>query len=99
MLRYRSYETAYKNISDMLEPTSSITLGHISLTVRGKRWNEARALADCINIKICKFHLFMNDPTAALNQLNGHLQMFQFHSSTWGMGEHTFEYWAWLSKQ
>ncbi|GAN09099.1 glutathione transferase omega-1 [Mucor ambiguus] len=95
----KSYEAAYGIIVEMLAPTSSITMGHVNLTVHAKRWKEARTLADCINVKICKFHLFMDDPTAALSQLNGHLHMFQSYSPTWGMGEHTFEYWAWLSKQ
>ncbi|EPB84242.1 hypothetical protein HMPREF1544_09034 [Mucor circinelloides 1006PhL] len=95
----KSYEAAYGVIADMLAPTSSITMGHVNLAVHGKRWKEARTLADCINVKICKFHLFMNDPAAALSQLNGHLHMFQSYSPTWGMGEHTYEYWAWLSKQ
>lgn len=83
----------------MLAPTSSITLGHVNLQVHSNRWQEARTLADCINVKICKFCLYMNDPTSALAQLNGHLHMFQSYSPTWGMGEQTFEYWAWLSKQ
>ncbi|KAG2200136.1 hypothetical protein INT47_012417 [Mucor saturninus] len=95
----KSYEAAYNVISDMLAPTSSITMGHVNLQVHGKRWKEARTLADCISVKICKFYLYMNDPTAALGQLNGHLHMFQSYSPTWGMGEQTFEYWAWLSQQ
>ncbi|RCI01137.1 hypothetical protein CU098_002795 [Rhizopus stolonifer] len=91
----KSYEVAYSMLSDMLAPT----MGHTGLTIHGKRWKEARQLIDCINIKLCRLQLYMHEPTAALSQLNGHLHMFQSHSSIWGMGEHTFEYWAWLSKQ
>ncbi|KAI8643763.1 Gryzun, putative trafficking through golgi-domain-containing protein [Parasitella parasitica] len=94
----RSYEAAYGIIVEMLSP-ASITAGHVNLTVHGKRWKEVRALADCINVKICRFHLYLNAPTAALSQLNSHLHMFQSYSPSWGMGEHTFEYWSWLSKQ
>ena len=83
----------------MLAPTSSITMGHVNLKINGNRWKEARVLADCINIKICKIYLYLKDATAALSQLNSHLHMFQSYSPTWGMGEQTFEYWAWLSKQ
>jgi tetratricopeptide (TPR) repeat protein len=82
----------------MLAPTS-VSFGHNALTMHSKRWTEARILVDCISIKICRFHLHLNDPAAALAQLNGHLHMFQSHSNEWGMGEQTFEYWAWLSKQ
>ncbi|KAL0079429.1 Foie gras liver health family 1-domain-containing protein [Phycomyces blakesleeanus] len=90
---------AYGLLGDVLAPTSSVTQGLVSLPARGKRWTEARALADCINIKICRFHLFLNDHTAAFSQLNGHLHLFQTYSSAWGMGEQSFEYWEWLSKQ
>ncbi|KAI8364823.1 Gryzun, putative trafficking through golgi-domain-containing protein [Choanephora cucurbitarum] len=88
------YEAVYSQLADMLAPT----MGH-HLAIHGKRWLEARTLVDCINVKICRLQLYMNEPTAALSQLNGHLHMFQSYSPTWGMSEHTFEYWAWLSKQ
>ncbi|KAI9016573.1 Gryzun, putative trafficking through golgi-domain-containing protein [Phycomyces nitens] len=90
---------AYGLLGDVLAPTSSVTQGLVSLPARGKRWTEARALADCLNIKICRFYLFLNDHTAAFSQLNGHLHLFQTYSSAWGMGEQSFEYWEWLSKQ
>ncbi|KAI8355688.1 Gryzun, putative trafficking through golgi-domain-containing protein [Blakeslea trispora] len=90
----KSYESAYSLLADMLAPT----MGH-HLAIHSKRWVEARTLIDCINAKICRLQLYMNEPIAALSQLNGHLHMFQSYSPTWGMSEHTFEYWAWLSKQ
>lgn len=82
----------------MLNPNSP-TGNHNPLVIQSQRWKEARILADCLNVKICKFHLYLNDPSAALAQLNGHLHMFQSYSPSWDMGERTFEYWAWLSKQ
>jgi hypothetical protein len=94
----KAYENAYGILAEMLSPNSA-TGNHNNLVIHSQRWKEARGLADCINIKICKFHLYVNDPSAALAQLNGHLHMFQSYSPNWGMGERTFEYWAWLSKQ
>ncbi|KAI9311302.1 Gryzun, putative trafficking through golgi-domain-containing protein [Dichotomocladium elegans] len=95
----KSYESAYTLVADMLAPKSSITPGLTGLPLRGKRWEEARALIDCINIKICKFYLYLNEPVAALAQFNGHLHMLQSYCATWGMGDQSFEYWSWLSKQ
>ncbi|CAO3595427.1 unnamed protein product [Absidia cylindrospora] len=92
----RILENAYTSLADFLAPTTNSTPG---LIVRSKRWVEARTLADCMNIKICQFYLYQNDSSSALAQLNGHLHMFQSYSSAWGMGEQSFEYWAWLSKQ
>ncbi|CAO3693960.1 unnamed protein product [Rhizopus stolonifer] len=93
----KSYETAYHSITTLLSPNPSP--GHFPMVIDSKRWTEARILADCLNIKICKLYLYMNDPTVALAQLNGHLHMFQSYSPSWGIGEQTYEYWACLSKQ
>ncbi|KAG0750066.1 hypothetical protein G6F16_001788 [Rhizopus arrhizus] len=93
----KSYEAAYHSLTELL--SSSSASGQSLLPVNSRRWNEARVLSDCINIKICKLYLYMNDPTVALAQLNGHLHMFQSYSPSWGIGEQTFEYWACLSKQ
>ncbi|KAI7879688.1 hypothetical protein K492DRAFT_216972 [Lichtheimia hyalospora FSU 10163] len=95
----KSYESAYTLVADMLAPKSSITPGQTGLPLRGKRWHEARTLIDCISFKICSFYLYMNEPVAALGQFNGHLHMMQTYCTTWGMGEQSFEYWTWLSKQ
>ncbi|CAO3664089.1 unnamed protein product [Rhizopus microsporus] len=94
----KSYEAAYHSIVDLLTSSSS-PFGHHQLPINSKRWQEAQTLVDCINIKICKFYLYLNDSTAALAQLNGHLHMFQSCAPSWGIGEQTFEYWASLSKQ
>ncbi|KAI9306763.1 Foie gras liver health family 1-domain-containing protein [Cunninghamella echinulata] len=91
----RTLGNTYTMLVDYLSPPNTTS----NLLIRGKRWMEARTLADCITIKIYRFYLYLNDPSSALAQLNGHLHMFQSYSSAWAMGEQSFEYWAWLSKQ
>lgn len=49
--------------------------------------------------QISKFYLYTNDSSRALAQFNTHLSRFRELSATWGIGEDTFEYWSWLSKQ
>ncbi|KAI8069209.1 Gryzun, putative trafficking through golgi-domain-containing protein [Gongronella butleri] len=90
----KSLEQVYATLVDYLAPGASPILA-----VHGHRWAEARQLADCLNIKIYRIYLYTNDSASALAQLNGHLHMFQSYSSSWGMGEASFEYWLWLSKQ
>ncbi|KAI8082919.1 Foie gras liver health family 1-domain-containing protein [Halteromyces radiatus] len=92
----KTLEITYTSLADYLTPGTNAVSG---LHVRSKRWFEARSLSDCLNIKICQFYLYLNDSSSALAQLNGHLHMFQSYSAAWGMGEQSFEYWAWLSKQ
>ncbi|CAG8550412.1 7506_t:CDS:10 [Funneliformis caledonium] len=93
------YELAYNLLVDLFAPQSSITAGAIGLPIRSKRWGEARILADTINLKICKLNLYIDSPSGALAQLNKHVSTFRNISDTLGIGEDTFEYWAWLSKQ
>ncbi|RUP43449.1 Gryzun, putative trafficking through golgi-domain-containing protein [Jimgerdemannia flammicorona] len=95
----RSYESAYGLLLDTFAPTSTITPGYPGLSARSKRWVESRMLADCLNLKICRLHMFLDNHPSVLAQLNRHLHAFQSFSTTWGMGEGSFEYWAWLSKQ
>ncbi|KAG0190503.1 hypothetical protein DFQ28_001976 [Apophysomyces sp. BC1034] len=68
----KTYEHVYTQLGELIGPGSQLS-DQMYLPVRGKRWSEARVLADCINVKS--------------------------YSNTWGMGEQSFEYWAWLSKQ
>ncbi|KAG9304758.1 hypothetical protein G9A89_003932 [Geosiphon pyriformis] len=96
-LRY--YESAYNLLLDMFAPTSTITPGAPGFPIRTKRWAEAKVLADCINLKICKLNLYLDAPSAAMTQLNRHIVTFRKLSNIWGIGEETFEYWAWFSKQ
>ena len=74
--------------------------GATQLRARTKRWAEARMLADCISIKICKLYLYAQNQTYAMSQYNTHLRQFQRLSQLyWGMGQDSFEYWSWASKQ
>ncbi|CAG8556735.1 2174_t:CDS:10, partial [Cetraspora pellucida] len=93
------YESAYTLLVDFFAPQSSITPGAPGLPMRSKRWVEARILADCINLKICKLNLYINAPSAALAQLNKHITTFKRLCNTLEIGDDTFEYWSWLSKQ
>ncbi|PKC06517.1 hypothetical protein RhiirA5_419462 [Rhizophagus irregularis] len=95
----RYYESAYNLIIDLFAPQSSVTPGATGLPIRSKRWVEARILADTISLKLCKLNLYVDSPSAALAQLNKHVSTFKDISNTRGIGEDTFEYWAWLSKQ
>ncbi|CAG8557135.1 1723_t:CDS:10 [Racocetra persica] len=93
------YESAYTLLVDFLAPQSAITPGAPGLPARSKRWVEARVLADCINLKICKLNLYIDAPSAALAQLNKHIATFKRLCNTLEIGDDTFEYWSWLSKQ
>ncbi|CAG8671699.1 3712_t:CDS:10, partial [Acaulospora morrowiae] len=93
------YSSCYDHLVDLFAPQSSITPGAPGLPIRNKRWTEARVLADCINLKICKLNMYIDSPSAALVQLNKHVSTFNELYNTLGIGEDTFEYWSWLSKQ
>lgn len=69
------------------------------LIPRTKRWAEAKVLADCLAIKIAKMNLYLNETNRAVEQLNRHVGKFKELSNIWGIGEKTFEFWSWLSKQ
>jgi len=69
------------------------------LPPRTKRWAEAKVLADCIAIKICKLYLYSNEFSLALAYFNRHLLKFAELSRGWGIGEETFEFWSWMAKQ
>ncbi|CAJ0906585.1 12692_t:CDS:10 [Entrophospora sp. SA101] len=94
------YESAYNLLTDLFSPESVISPGAPGLTIRSKRWEEARILTDCINVKICKISILMDSPLGALAQLNKHVKTFKQICNKLGIGEDdTFEYWSWLSKQ
>ncbi|KAF9948811.1 hypothetical protein BGZ65_007801 [Modicella reniformis] len=95
----KHYESAYGLLIDMFAVTSTITPGAPGLAARTKRWAEAKVLADCLCIKICKFHLYMDAPSTALFCFRRHLLVFKAFSESWKMGDDSFEYWAWLGKQ
>ncbi|GAA5850035.1 hypothetical protein JCM8547_000988 [Rhodosporidiobolus lusitaniae] len=88
----KHYEDSYDTLIDMFAQLGI-------LAPRTKRWAEAKVLADCISIKISKLYLYLNEPSRALAQLNQHVSRFRELSSGWQIGEETFEFWSWLSKQ
>ncbi|KAF8936614.1 hypothetical protein BGZ58_003967 [Dissophora ornata] len=95
----KHYESAYGLLIDMFAVTSTITPGAQGLQARTKRWAEAKVLADCLCLKICKFHLYLDAASTALFYFRRHLIVFKAFSESWKMGDDSFEYWAWLTKQ
>lgn len=69
------------------------------LPPRTKRWAEAKVLADTLSLKICKLCLYRQDTTRAVAQFTRHTRRFAELSTGWGIGDSTFEFWNWLSKQ
>lgn len=49
--------------------------------------------------QVAKMYLYLNDPSHGLSQLNRHVFLFRQLSESWSIGEETFEFWSWLSKQ
>ncbi|GAA5831856.1 hypothetical protein JCM11251_003912 [Rhodosporidiobolus azoricus] len=88
----KHYEDCYDALVDMFAQPGL-------LPPRTRRWAEAKVLADCVSIKISKLYLYLNEPSRALAQLNSHVFKFRELSVTWQIGEETFEFWSWLSKQ
>ncbi|KAH8087832.1 Gryzun, putative trafficking through golgi-domain-containing protein [Cristinia sonorae] len=69
------------------------------LPPRTKRWAEGKVLADCISVKICKLYLYNKEHAMALAHHSAHMRKFSDLSRGWGIGEETFEFWSWLSRQ
>jgi hypothetical protein len=70
-----------------------------TLPPRTKRWAEAKVLADCVAIKICKLYLYANETSRALAFFKRHLSKFEELSRGWGISEDTFEFWSWVARQ
>ncbi|TFY76432.1 hypothetical protein EWM64_g7579, partial [Hericium alpestre] len=88
----KHYQDAYSTLVNMFGSTAI-------LPPRTKRWAEAKVLADCINIKICKLYLYNNEHSLALSQHTIHMRKFGDFSRGWGIGEDTFEFWSWIARQ
>ncbi|KAJ3037737.1 hypothetical protein HDV00_001387, partial [Rhizophlyctis rosea] len=80
------YETAYQQLVDLFTggPGSGVAFAASGSTGADPflqpftpRWQEARRLADCINLKICKLYLYADIPVPALKQLHKHLNNFR----------------------
>ncbi|KAK4054805.1 hypothetical protein OIV83_000729 [Microbotryomycetes sp. JL201] len=88
----KHYEDCYDSLIDMF--------AHVeTLPPRTKRWAEAKVLTDCLSVKVSKMYLYLNETARAVAQLNRHVARFRELSNGWGLGEQTFEFWSWLSKQ
>ncbi|EIM80572.1 uncharacterized protein STEHIDRAFT_67962 [Stereum hirsutum FP-91666 SS1] len=88
----KHYQDSYSTLVIMFGSTAI-------LPPRTKRWAEAKVLADCINIKICKLYLYNNEHALALSQHTIHMRKFGDFSRGWGIGEDTFEFWSWIARQ
>ncbi|KAI0724685.1 Gryzun, putative trafficking through golgi-domain-containing protein [Fomitopsis betulina] len=88
----KHYQDAYSSLVIMFGSTAI-------LPPRTKRWAEAKVLADCINLKICKLYLYNDEYALALAHHNSHMRKFADFSRGWGIGEETFEFWSWLARQ
>ncbi|KAF5372683.1 hypothetical protein D9615_009870 [Tricholomella constricta] len=88
----KHYQDAHSMLVVMFGSTTT-------LPPRTYRWAEAKALADCINVKISRHYLYSNEHALALSHHNTHMRIFSDFLRGWGMGEETFEYWSWIARQ
>lgn len=95
----QEYEVAIKSYEDCWDGLLQMFNSTAVLPPRTKRWAEAKVLVDCINFKISKLYLYSNEPTRAMYQFNKHIHKFRELCNGWGIGDETYEFWAWLSKQ
>ncbi|KAN0130166.1 Gryzun, putative trafficking through Golgi domain containing protein [Lactarius tabidus] len=93
------YEVALKHYQDAYSSLLTMFGSTAILPPRTKRWAEAKVLADCINLKICKLYLYNNEHALALSQHTIHTRRFSDFSRGWGIGEDTFEFWSWIARQ
>ncbi|KAG8957730.1 hypothetical protein FRC03_009851 [Tulasnella sp. 419] len=91
-LARKHYEDCWSALVEMFGSTAI-------LPPRTKRWAEAKVLADCIAIKLCKLYLYSNECSMAMSVFNRHLHKFADLSKGWGIGEETFEFWSWMARQ
>ncbi|KAH7329744.1 Foie gras liver health family 1-domain-containing protein [Rhizoctonia solani] len=88
----KHYEDCWTALVDMFGSTAL-------LPPRTKRWAEAKVLADCVTVKICKLFLYHNLTNRALSHFNRHLHRFAELSRGWGIGDETYEFWSWMARQ
>ncbi|ORX39862.1 Foie gras liver health family 1-domain-containing protein [Kockovaella imperatae] len=88
----RHYEDCWNELARMFASTQT-------LPPRTKRWAEAKVLADCVAVKICKLILYEGGGPKVLGPFFVHLKRFGDLSRGWGIGEDTFEFWSWIARQ
>ncbi|THH12985.1 hypothetical protein EW146_g7182 [Bondarzewia mesenterica] len=78
VLKY--YRDSYSMLVNMFDSTAI-------LPPRTKCWSDAKVLADCINIKICKLFLYNNEHALAPSRHNTHMRKFGDSSRGWEIGD------------
>ncbi|WVR05238.1 hypothetical protein IAU60_002250 [Kwoniella sp. DSM 27419] len=81
----RHYEDCWNELAKMFASTTM-------LPPRTKRWAEAKVLADCVAVRICKLLLYDDQASHVLSPFFVHLKRFGDLSRGWGIGDETFEY-------
>ena len=93
----KHYEDCYHALAELFAQSSS---GIAQLQPRTKRWAEAKVLIDCIVVKICKLYLYSGNSPYALATYRHHVKRFaSISEDKWKIGQGSFEYWSWASKQ
>lgn len=96
----KHYEDCYNTLLDLFTNPVSANNPQPFIMARTKRWAEARVLADCIIVKICKMYLYAgNAEFAALTHREHIRRLSRVSADKWGIDETSFEYWSWESKQ
>lgn len=96
---YESAMSHYQEAYGLLAGPRGMLGSTMLLPPRTKRWAEAKVLADTFSIRIIRLFLYADDGDSAQLQFRRHLARFVELSSGWGIGDATFDFWAWLSKQ
>jgi len=76
----KNYENAYLEIRNMFNSNPSSTNSNSNkpiLEKYSKEWEEAKILADCINIKICQLYFYKEQPLSAFSQFQTHIQKYK----------------------
>lgn len=94
----KHYEDCYYALADLF--TQNSASGSPQLQARTKRWAEAKVLIDCIVVKICKLYMYSGNSPYALASYRHHVKRFaSISQESWKIGEDSYEYWSWASKQ
>lgn len=96
----KHYEDCYAALLDLFVRPASSSNPHPFILARTKRWAEARVLADCIIVKICKMYLYAGNAEFAVQTYREHIRRLSgISAEKWSMDETSFEYWSWECKQ
>lgn len=76
----KNYENAYLELRNMFDsnPNNSNNNSNKPFLEQGtKEREEAKQIADCINIKICQLYLYKEQPLSAFSQFQSHIQKYK----------------------